>query len=318
MQQRHCRAHRPVLLCHCGIFHFGLPTALTLLVTLAHAGEIEPRSYTNAPVDINFLVLGVSAADGGMSLGQTLPLDDAKLRAETAVAAFVHVFALGGQSARFNVSLPHSTIRGSAVYAGQEVGRSVSGAGDALFQLSANLIGAPALSAADYPAYTEDFVAGASVQVSAPTGQYDGSKLLNVGTHRWFVKPEVGFSQKLGNWSVEGSTGVTFFSTNHDFFGGKEREQAPIYSVQVNLVRFFPAGVWAAVTGAWLQGGRTTVNHVLNNDLQQNSRLGFTLAAPINRFNSIKVNYSNGVAVRTGTDFNVLSLAWQVRWGDGL
>ncbi|GGP22644.1 transporter [Silvimonas iriomotensis] len=297
----------------------GLSVALLLWPGLkAHAAEIEPRSYTNAPIGVNFLIVGLAQADGGMSLDQAIPLDDAKLRVDTAVLAFAHVFALGGQSARFSVSLPYSSMQGTASYGGQAVGRNISGPGDSKFQVSANFIGAPALSMADFASYAEDFVAGGSVLVSAPTGQYDSSKLVNVGTHRWFVKPEVGFTERLGNWSVEGSTGVTFFSTNHDFFGGHERAQAPIYSVQLNLVRFFPNGIWAALTGAWLQGGRTTVDDVLKNDLQQNSRLGLTIAAPVNRYNSVKLNYSSGVAVRTGTDFNQFSLAWQVRWGGGL
>ncbi|GGP27086.1 transporter [Silvimonas amylolytica] len=318
MRQRHNRAYRPVLL-FLNWKLIGLPGVILMVSgVVAQATDIEPRSYTNAPIGLNFLVVGLSRADGGMSLDQAIPLDDAQLRVQTEVAAFVHVFELGGQSARFNVSVPYSSIHGTASYGGQQVGRDISGVGDSKFQISANFIGAPALSAAEFPAYAEDFVAGGSIQISAPTGQYDSSKLVNVGTHRWYVKPEVGFTERLGNWSIEGATGVTVFSTNHDFFGGKQREQDPVYSAQINLVRFFPAGVWAALSGAWLQGGRTTVNGVLNNDLQQNTRIGVTIAAPINRYNSVKLNYSSGVAVRTGTDFNVLNLAWQVRWGGGL
>ena len=64
--------------------------------------------------------------------------------------------------------------------------------------------------------------------------------------------------------------------------------------------------------------GRTTVNGVLNNDLQQNWRLGATLALPVDRLNSIKLYASSGVAARTGNNFDLIGIAWQHRWGGGL
>ena len=53
-------------------------------------------------------------------------------------------------------------------------------------------------------------------------------------------------------------------------------------------------------------------------DLQSNSRVGATLAIPVNRYNSIKLFASRGVAVRFGGDYDTIGLAWQVRWGGGL
>ena len=40
-----------------------------------------------------------------------------------------------------------------------------------------------------------------------------------------------------------------------------------------------------------------------------------TLTFPVDRFHSIKVYASSGVAARTGNDFDLVGLAWQVRWG---
>ncbi len=50
---------------------------------------------------------------------------------------------------------------------------------------------------AEYPAYQQDVIAGASLQVTAPLGQYDADKLLNVG-NRWSFKPELGVSKAWG------------------------------------------------------------------------------------------------------------------------
>jgi hypothetical protein len=52
--------------------------------------------------------------------------------------------------------------------------------------------------------------------------------------------------------------------------------------------------------------------------LQENSRLGATLAFPVDRYNSVKLNASSGVSVRTGADFDTAGIAWQHRWGAGL
>lgn len=37
-----------------------------------------------------------------------------------------------------------------------------------------------------------------------------------------------------------------------------------------------------------------------------------------NRYNSIKVYGSTGVHTKTGSDFDLLGMAWQFRWGGGL
>ena len=67
-----------------------------------------------------------------------------------------------------------------------------------------------------------------------------------------------------------------------------------------------------------LPGGRTTLDGVLGNDLQQNWRLGGTLALPIDIHNSVKLYASSGVSARTGNNYDLVGIAWQYRWGGGL
>jgi len=52
--------------------------------------------------------------------------------------------------------------------------------------------------------------------------------------------------------------------------------------------------------------------------LQNNSRVGATLALPVNRNNSIKLYASSGASTRTGSDFDLVGIVWQYRWGNGL
>jgi hypothetical protein len=162
------------------------------------------------------------------------------------------------------------------------------------------------------------FVIGATLTLAAPWGQYDPTKLLNIGANRWVVRPEVGISKAWGAWTLELAPGVTFFADNDDFFGGKRREQDPLYSLQGHLIYSFRSGAWGAVNGTWYSGGRTTVDGVRSNDLQTNTRLGATVVLPVDRHNSIRFQVSTGMSSRTGSDFNAFGVAWQYRWGGGL
>lgn len=61
----------------------------------------------------------------------------------------------------------------------------------------------------DFQSYRQDLIVGASLQVSVPVGQYDSSKLVNLGTNRWFFKPEIGASKALGlAWQYRWSGGI--------------------------------------------------------------------------------------------------------------
>ncbi len=84
------------------------------------------------------------------------------------------------------------------------------------------------------------------------------------------------------------------------------------------MIYGFRSGIWTSVDATYFTGGRTTVNGVLNSDLQQNWRVGGTLAFPVNRENSLKFYASNGVSARTGDNYDLVGVAWQYRWGGGL
>ena len=287
-------------------------------VAPASAQEIEPRAYSNAPVGVNFLIAGYAYTSGGVSTDGALPLSNPDLTTSSAVLAFARVLDLWGKSAKFDVVAPLTTLSGSADFDGQPLERDIAGLADPKFRLSVNFFGAPALSLKEFAAFEQDLIIGASLQVSAPAGQFDESRLVNLGTNRWSFKPEVGVSKALGRWTLEGTAAVTFYTDNDSFFGGVTRSQDPLYSVQGHVIYSFRSGVWGALDGTYFAGGRTTLDDALNNDLQQNWRVGATLAFPVNARNSVKLYGSSGVSARTGNSFDLAGIAWQFRWGGGL
>jgi hypothetical protein len=289
--------------------------ALVTASASARAQEMEPRAYSNSPVGFNFLIASYVYSQGGLSLDPSLPVQDAKLRIHSGIFVYAHALDLWGNSGKFDVVVPYSELSGTATVEGQPAERHVSGFGDPRFRLSINLYGAPALSAKEFGSYQRDLVIGASVQVSAPSGQYDSTRAINLGTNRWWIKPDFGLSKAFGALTLDVTASATFYSDNDNFFGGQTLAESPIYAAQANLSYDVGHGVWAALTTTYFRGGRTTFNGKPSDIELSNARAGALLVLPVTQQHSIKINVSDGVYTRFGTDFLTLGIAWQYRWG---
>jgi len=298
----------------------GAPALCVLLAGLpaAHGQDIEPRTYSNAPVGVNFAIAGYVYTRGGLAFNPSTPVTDPELDTSSAVLGYARALDLWGLSGKVDAVVPYVWLSGSARFAGEPVERIVDGAADPKFRLSVNLYGAPALGLAEFKEYRQDLIVGASLQVGAPWGQYDDSRAVNIGTNRWSFKPEVGLSQALGPWTLELSVAATLFTDNQDFLGDDRRSQDPLYSTQGHAIYSFGEGRWGSLDLTYFTGGRSSIDGVANDDRQENWRVGATLALPVDRRNSVKLNASSGVSARTGNDFDLLGIAWQYRWGGGL
>ena len=284
----------------------------------AQAQDIEPRAYSNAPVGVNFAIAGYAQTRGGLEFPDAAQLANARMKTSTAVFAYARALDLWGMSGKFDAIVPYMDLSGTALYRGDPVERNVAGLIDPRFRLSVNFYGAPALGMPEFRQYRQDLIVGASLQVGVPLGQYDPSRLINIGNNRWSFKPEFGASKAFGAWTLEGKLAAAIFTDNNNFFGGKHRSQEPIYSAQGNAIYSFANGVWASLDATYYAGGRTTLDGVRGDDLQQNWRVGATLALPVNARNSVKLYASSGVFARTGNNFDAAGIAWQYRWGGGL
>jgi hypothetical protein len=283
-----------------------------------HAQSLEPRAYSPGPVGVNFLIAAATRSTGGLSTNDNVPLTDTKLTLTGPTFGYAHTLDFWGHSGKIDVIVPLGRLEGSALYQGQPVSREVTGPGDPMVRVSVLLVGAPALGAADFRNYRPDLIVGASLQVALPLGQYDKTRLLNIGANRWWVKPELGASKVWGPWTVEGAAAVTVYSDNPDFFGGHQRGQAPIWSARASAIYSFRSGIWASLDTTYYTGGRTSMDGRDEEDLQKNWRVGATIAAPLTRRTSLKLSASRGVSARTGNNYDLVALAWQYRWGGGL
>lgn len=221
---------------------------------------------------------------------------------------------LGPASAQF--SLPYADGLTEGVIENEFRQRKTSGLTDARVRITVNLRGAPTMDAADFQALRNDpkTIIGASLLVQAPTGDYDGDRLINLGTNRWAIKPAIGMIVPLHRtWLFELEVGAWFFADNDDFLG-ETREQDPIISTEAHLIKRIRPGFWASLDVNYYVGGETRIGNDFRDDLQRNARAGFTFVFPVKRRYAIRTGFSTGIATRSGGDFDMVTLSWNRAW----
>jgi Putative MetA-pathway of phenol degradation len=243
-----------------------------------------------------------------------LPLTNVDARINTAILGYLRTFALFGRAASFGGGVPYAwgDVEGDVFETRRAVTRS--GLGDVRLRFAVNLLGGPALDRRQFASRPRSTSIGASVTVVAPTGQYDASRLVNVGSNRWAVKPEIGLYQPVGAWSFELAAGAWFFEDNDDFFGGVRREQEPVSSLQGHVGYTFRRNLWIASDVTYYSGGRTTVDGEKLRDRQEATRVGLTMSVPVSEHYSVKLVWADGVTTRIGADFTTYAITLQRLW----
>ena len=280
----------------------------------AQAQQLEPRAYSPAPIGANFLGLGALYTSGGVITDATSPIQNVHARVYSAAPYYGRTFSLFRRLASVTLVTPfaQATAHGDV----QEVSRSIDRSGllDPQVRFAVNFTGGPALTPQEFFRHKPETSLGASITITAPFGQYDPAKLINLGTNRWACKPELGLSQPAGNWVFELYAGVWLFEANDTFYGDQVRRQDPLASYQAHIVYSFRPHLWAAIDVTYYRGGETTVDGKPQNDRQGNSRGGLTLSFPITQGQSLKMNWSRGVSTRIGSSFDTIGAAWQLTW----
>jgi len=285
----------------------GLLCCALLLLLLACAGasaqELEPQSYSGKPPHIRFVAAGYLRSDGSVLFDTSAPISDVQARIDSLSAVYGGTTTVFGRTGSFALVAPYvwADVSGNVGEASRTVARS--GPADLRVRIAMNL-----RSEQSRP------LVGASLSIIAPTGQYESSRLINIGSNRWSFRPEIGLALPRGRWLFEASVGAWFYTDNDAFFGGRRREQDSIASVQAHVSYSFRPGWWIAASSTYYRGGRSTVDGIENDDVQGNSRVGAVLSAPLSAHQSIKLAWSSGVSTRFGGDFDTWGLFWQYAW----
>ena len=288
--------------------------SLIVLNITVYAQELEPRAMSNLPVGTNFIVAGYGFAGGNILMDPALPIEDLDAKMHTFIAAYVRSFNFFGMSAKFDAVLPYATGDWYYKYQGINEYDLSNGFADARFRFSFNFLGAPALVKNDFKEYKQKTIAGYSLQVVAPTGNYKSEQLPNLGSNRWAFKNQFGISQTIKKWIIEGYVALWIFTKNTDFLNGNTVEQDPLATVKLHIIRSLPKRFWISFGAGYGYGGKSYVNGEPREAVISTMRLGLIVAMPIKANHSLKLSGLSGIRFKKGPDFDAISLSYQFMW----
>ena len=290
--------------------------AVLWLAPAASAQELVPRAYWPAPTGTQLFVTGYQYSRGDVLTDPSLPVEGVKSRIEFLSLTYQQTFDWFGRTTNLQLNLPYAWGDAEGFVEGQFRTRGISNFADARARLSVNLVGAPAMDAAAFQALRAKpgTIVGASILVSAPTGDWDADTVINSGANRWAIKPAIGIIYPLqAKLLLEFEAGAWFFADNDEFLG-TTREQDPILSTEFHVIRRIRPGFWASLDVNYYRGGRSEVGGATRDDRLENSRLGATFVMPFKRRHALRVAASIPMKTSSGGDFDTISVAYATFW----
>jgi hypothetical protein len=291
---------------------------IAVLARPLSAQDLSPRAYLITPVRFNAVTLTWSYYNGGVNFNGAVPITGATGSYQVPIFTYYHSFDFFGRSANVAAFVPYGVGTFQGQVNGQQQSIYRSGMLDAGARLSVNLFGGRSMAPKEFGRWKQKILIGASLKVIAPTGQYSADKLVNWGINRWAFKPELGYSQRIGHWLIDGYAGAWFYTLNPKSFAlpvPQPQTEKPIGSFEGHLSRDFGNGTWVSVDGNFWWGGLTSLNGISNPVTEQtSSRIGGTAAWRFAEHQSLKFSYSDGTYIRFGGNYQSVSLAWQYSW----
>ena len=276
----------------------------------------DPRTYVNAPVGINQMELSYTHVHANASVDTSLIIAGAKLNLNQGIIDYTRYFGLLHRLTWVEVSVPVAGLSGSIT--GTNINGSVTGAGDSSYQLATLLKGGPALSVKEFENYKPSTTLGVSLTVTAPTGSYHSSKILNLGSDRWSFKPEIALSHPFGpeqKWEFDTHANVYFYTDNTSYHGTEVLRQQPLPGFEGHISYSFTDKLWASLDTRYSFRGSTLVNGAPQDNPQQNFILGSEMNLALNPKNSLIFEFAKALIHRNGPAVVGFSVKYDYTWG---
>jgi hypothetical protein len=215
-------------------------------------------------------------------------------------------------------AVPVASIGGSL--SGASIHGSNTSTGDSSYQMGVLIAGAPALSISQLDKYTPGTTFGASFSVTAPTGSYDENKILNLGSDRWSLKPELGVCHPFGSeqkWELDAYANVFFYTDNTSYLGKQIFRQEPLPGFEGHLSYAFNHRLWTSIDARYSFRASTYVDGIDQNNPQQNFVLGSETNVSLNARHALVLVIAKALVHNNGPAILGFSLRYDYTWGSG-
>ena len=282
------------------------------------AQAFEPRFLSEIPIKSNIFIGSYAFSKGDILLDNASPVQDLESSLNTIVVGYARSFKLFNKLAKFDAIIPYAIADFSGLLDGEAASTSRNGFGDPLLRLSVIIIGADPLELPDFIKHKpKKFKFGAGLRITPPLGQYDDTKIINLGSNRWTFKIGVGASYTFAKKVIlETQIKGWFFTQNNEFFNGQTIRQSPLISAQLHLTYIFKPGIWLSGSVGQTNSGITYINDVEQEKINKNTRFGLTYSYRLNKKNALKIAFTNGIPNRYAIDYTSIILVYTFLWFD--
>jgi hypothetical protein len=285
---------------------------------LVFAQFTDPHNYDNTAVGTNQLEVAYTYARSNVSIDTGLVIAGAKFRLNAGTIDYSRYFRLANHLMWVNGAVPIAGLSGSVT--GTNIRGSINGAADSSYQVAALLRGGPALSVADFDNYKPETIVGVSFSVAVPSGQYNGNKLLNLGSDRWSFRPEIALSHPFGpeqKWQLDTYANCEFYTDDVSYRGTKVLSAQPLPGFEGHVSYSFSDKLWGALDTRYSLRGDTSINGVDQNASQQNLIIGSELNLALNSQHSLVFEFAKALVHRNGTAYTGFTVKYDFVWGKG-
>ena len=281
------------------------------------AQDLEPRFLSSLPLKTNFAGTAYGYSTGDIQLNsQVIKNLNAKLN--SVVGFYGRSFKLLNKPAKLDIVSTYSFGNLNALVSKVDTTVYKNGLHDPAFRVSMILIGEKALSPQEFKTREKKkFKLGAALKIKAPIGQYDDTKLINMGSNRWGFQVKVAGSYLLTKKIVlELHVDSWFFTENTSFNNGQSLTQKPLLSSQLHVAYIFNPKLWISASAGQVAYGETSINDIGQDNYQKNSKYGITASYRLSKLGSLKFVVTNGIYTAGGADFTTYLFAYSFLWFD--
>lgn len=279
------------------IITIGLFSFLLMNFSQLFAQAETPTTFFLPPkglTAVNFQYLNLKS---NLSPSQDVALANGQIEVNGYVVPMLYSFDLGGRLAQVLITPTYGSIKGTVDVSGLPETFPIdlpeeiefidkTGLMDSGGWIRVGLHNTPALNIADFSQLEQKFQIFALFGITAPIGEYDQLRRVNLGSNRWafrfglpMVVPLNSNKQKSASW--EFVPNLYLYTNNNSPFTGQTKRQDPLFALNQHFSKNFTPKLWGSVDIGYQYGGTSQIDNLpkgeVINQLAGGLSLGYSL-----------------------------------------